>query len=826
MQPLPKNISFRRKLLLINLAVAGMALLLVVAALLFDQYRSLRKTVVEDIHLQAQIIGANTTAALAFDDDRVGNEILAALQASTTVEYAAVFDTDGRLFAAYRGAGLPPVRLTLETRDHGHVLGTGYAEVIEPVVLGGETLGYLVIRSNLEQFWQGMARQLWTGAAVLAGVFTLVLLLLPPMQRAIATPLVELARLMRRVSTSRDYSVRAVPVAYDEIGQLAQGFNDMLGQIQQRDHELEQHRQGLEQLVDQRTTQLQQMATHDALTGLPNRVLATDRLAHAIADAERNDTLVALLFLDLDRFKEINDTLGHGAGDQLLRELAVRFGDCLRKGDTVARFGGDEFVLVMGGLERAIDVEPVVLRLLQVIAAPVTIGGRELHVSASIGIALYPQDGGNEEILLRNADTAMYRAKELGRDNHQYYTEELNIRLVERTTLLGELRRALEQGQFLLHYQPQADMAAGRIVAMEALLRWEHPRLGLTAPGYFIQLAEESGLIVPIGIWVLREACRQLRAWHDAGLPRVRVAVNVAARQLDEGDIVAEVAKALSEHGLAGEYLELELTETDVMANPEQAAATFSRLHALGVSTAIDDFGMGYSSLSYLKRFSFDRLKIDQSFVRHMVDNPEDAAITRTVIAIGHSLGLAVIAEGVETAAAMSYLWRHGCREMQGYLISRPLPAADAQALLRSGLPASKRLGAQENESNVLVVVDDEPNFVKAVQRALKHEGYTVLGATTMAQAFEQLALHEAHVLLCDQRMPEMMGTDFLAQVRDMYPETVRVMLTAYPEPDVIADAINRGAVYKFLTKPLDDAVLRREVADAFAHYRRVYESG
>ena len=688
-----RYVSIRYRLLLINLTVSGLAILLVGLSILFEQYLTLRKSELQDLQVHAEIIGTNTSAALVFNDRVTASEILAALRVVPDIEYAILFDARGEAFADFWHSEHAIHPVTLNTTKRQAHMGWEYIQVTEPIRLQDELIGHLLVRSSLEQFWHGMWRQMAVGIMVLVGVFLLVWLLISRLHLAIIEPLLELTRLMQRVSRQEDFAIRATVTSRDELGLLARGFNSMLEQLQRRDIELEQHRAGLEELVGLRTRELEQMATLDALTGLPNRLLATDRLATAILDAERSQTLVALLFLDLDHFKEINNTLGHSVGDQLLCEVAARLSGSLRKGDTVACFGGDEFVVIMRGIAKTSDLELLVTRLSEVVAQPLTLGDETVQISASIGIALYPQDGDNEQLLLRNADTAMYRAKELGRNNHQYYTEELNIRLVERTTLLAELRQAVAQQQFELHYQAQADMASGCIVAMEALLRWNHPRLGRMSPDDFIGLAEESGLIVPIGSWVLQEGCRQLRIWREEGLSTLRLAINVAAKQLSEGGLVENVRLALAENDLPGDALELELTETDVMDNPELAAEQFRRLHALGASIAIDDFGMGYSSLSYLKRFSFDRLKIDQSFVRHMVNNSEDAAIVRTIIAIAHSLGMAVIAEGVEDVAAMNYLWEHGCQEMQGYLISRPIPAKEAGELLREGLPERLSMG-------------------------------------------------------------------------------------------------------------------------------------
>jgi diguanylate cyclase (GGDEF)-like protein/PAS domain S-box-containing protein len=427
---------------------------------------------------------------------------------------------------------------------------------------------------------------------------------------------------------------------------------------------------------------IRQLAYFDSLTNLPNRRLLQDRAEQALASAERERKQVALLFVDLDHFKTINDSLGHSAGDQLLSEVARRLQSCVRRMDTVARLGGDEFVVLLTDvtIEGATEVAR---KLIYRVARPYEIESHELSVTPSLGISVFPQDGRDFESLLKHADTAMYRAKESGRNGYQFFASEMNVAAIERLTLENSLRQGIERGEFVLHYQPQIDLASGRIVGAEALVRWRHPQLGLVPPGKFIPVAEVSGLIVLIGEWVLAEACRQNRAWQQAGLPSISVAVNISAVQFRSGRIEDNVAAVLADTGLAPELLELELTEGIVMAGADATVETLQRISNLGVKLAIDDFGTGYSSLSYLKRFPIDRLKIDQSFVRDIVTDTDDWAISSAIISMGHSLRLKVIAEGVEHVEQLDMLRRQGCDEVQGYYFSVPLPADDFAALLR-----------------------------------------------------------------------------------------------------------------------------------------------
>ncbi|MCB6182455.1 EAL domain-containing protein [Leeia sp. TBRC 13508] len=430
------------------------------------------------------------------------------------------------------------------------------------------------------------------------------------------------------------------------------------------------------------------LAHHDTVTGLPNRNLLHDRLMQSILQAERNHKKSALLFIDLDRFKNINDTLGHSFGDRLLKHVADRLIGCVGHADTVARIGGDEFVIVLSGLDDAKEAENTALKIMEALTSTFVIDNMDLHITPSIGIALCPDDGSTVDGLMRNADTAMYFAKDSGRNNYQFFKQSMNTAATERLDMERQLRIAIRNDQFELHYQPQIDLITKELVGMEALIRWRHPELGLVSPLRFIPIAEETGLIVPIGEWVLREACRQTKVWEDAGLKVVPVAVNLSARQFLKGSLVETVASALAESRLDPELLQLEITESLLMYEVEDTIQLLSRLNELGVSLAIDDFGTGYSSLSYLKRFPIDHLKIDRSFVRDVINDPDDASITSAIIAMAHNLKLKVVAEGVETEQQASFLKELGCEFAQGFLYSKPLPSAEMALFMQNEIPA------------------------------------------------------------------------------------------------------------------------------------------
>ena len=429
--------------------------------------------------------------------------------------------------------------------------------------------------------------------------------------------------------------------------------------------------------------QLEHQANYDALTGLPNRNLLHDRLRQAVY-AQRNARNVAVVFIDLDHFKFVNDSLGHSTGDKLLKGMADRLRTVLREGDTVARLGGDEFVLILNEQTHEEVIFRAMQRITAKVAEPIEIEGKEMYVTCSAGISLYPQDGPDVDTLLKNADAAMYRAKEHGRNNFQFYTSEMNERVNERLALENALRRALERKEFLLHYQQRVDMKTGAIVGAEALVRWLHPDWGLVRPARFISVAEETGIVVQLGEWVLHEACRQARAWLDEGLKPGFVSVNLSARQFRQENLVRMVSRILEDTKLDPRHLEMELTESMVMHNVEAAIATLQGLKSLGISLSVDDFGTGYSSLSYLKDLPIDGLKIDRSFVRDIGSGSEkkEGLLAAAILSLGHSLDLRVIAEGVETDAQLRFLKRHGCHEVQGFFYGEPVaPESHAKLL-------------------------------------------------------------------------------------------------------------------------------------------------
>ena len=440
--------------------------------------------------------------------------------------------------------------------------------------------------------------------------------------------------------------------------------------------------------VQKAKEQMGHMAHHDFLTGLPNRLLLQERLDQAISLAKRHDTKLAVLFMDLDRFKNINDSLGHAVGDKMLQSVSQRLRGAVRSTDTVSRQGGDEFVLLLSEVTGEKAVAVLAAKICRLVSAPYSIAGQDLHIGATLGISMYPDDGEDAETLIKNADVAMYHAKDDGRGRYHFFRQEMNDRAVERQRTEGDLHRALDLQEFELFYQAQIDLQTHRIIGVEALIRWHHPVRDLLLPAMFVPIAEECGAIIPIGRWVLREACRQMRAWQDDGLMPGTIAVNISAVEFEKEEFFENVRTVLHDTGLAPHHLELELTESVLMENAQSSVATLRDIKTLGVKIAIDDFGTGYSSLSYLKQFPVDTLKIDQSFVADIMADNNDDILVESMISLGKSLRHRVIAEGIETPAQLAYLSDHQCVEGQGFYLSRPVIAEEFSALLKSGVSA------------------------------------------------------------------------------------------------------------------------------------------
>ncbi|WP_322399928.1 EAL domain-containing protein [Massilia luteola] len=566
------------------------------------------------------------------------------------------------------------------------------------------------------------------------------------------------------------------------------------------------------------------LARFDTVTGLPNRMLLHASIEQALAQAQCAGEMVAVMAIDLDRFKYVNDTLGHVGGDELLCQFAQRLSDCVPVRTALGRVGGNQFELVLTGQQLQHEVLQTDHRIRTALQRPFALETQHFTMTASIGVALYPADATDAATLLKYADVALHQARAEERGRCHFFTDEMNAQARHRLTLENALHDAIGNEEFVLHYQPKAEINTGRITGAEALLRWNRPGHGLTAPGEFIPVLEDTGLIVDVGNWVIDAACRQIAAWTGIMSAPMHIAVNVSGRQFAGGGLEKAVLDAIDAHGIDAGMLELEVTESALVDNVECAIATLHRLRARGVRVSIDDFGTGYSSLAYLKRLPLDTLKIDITFIRDVTTNPDDAAITEAIIGMAHSLKLDVIAEGVETVAQLSLLRRYRCDQIQGFYFSRPLPASQFEAMLRqgAGLALPPDLVAAV-PPRTLLIIDDEASVLAALNRLLRRDGYHILTASGAAQGFEQLALHPVHVILCDQRMQGTSGTEFLGKVKEMYPDTFRIVLSGYTDLDTIMEAINLGALYRFFTKPWDNEVLRDSIRAAFRHYWQLH---
>ncbi|KAB8048020.1 EAL domain-containing protein [Janthinobacterium rivuli] len=568
---------------------------------------------------------------------------------------------------------------------------------------------------------------------------------------------------------------------------------------------------------------LMKLAHFDTLTGLPNRSQFYASLTHSLSQAAEHQWAVAVLFMDIDRFKNINDTLGHTIGDDLLRQFSSRLVDCLRVRDTIGRFGGDEFATILVLPDGAQHAVGVVDKIREAMRKPFDLQGHEVTVTVSIGISVYPDDGVDADTLIQYADTAMYRAKEAGRDAFRFFTAEMNAQSMARLDMENALRRAIDNEEFVLFFQPKVNIISGRISGAEALIRWRRPGHGMVSPALFIPLLEETGLIVRVGNWVLDEACKKISEWGASSIGPVHLSVNVSGIQFFVGGLEEEVLKAIRKHDIAPELLELELTESSLMSNAEETIAVLRNLKALGIQISIDDFGTGYSSLAYLKRFPIDKLKIDIAFVREVTSNPDDAAIVLAIISMAHSMKLDVIAEGVENDAQLAYLRRHGCDEMQGYYFSRPVPQEEFEQMLMKGQQLQTPQDADSEEQQTLLIVDDDVFMLDVLSDFLAQDGYRILTAQTAAEGFDILARHKVQVILCDQCMPLMSGTEFMERVKHLCPDTFRIMLSAFADLTPIMAAINRGAVDRFYTKPWKGAVLRENIREGFRLHKLLH---
>lgn len=689
--------SIRRKLILIVLITCGISLIVATGAFVAKEATGLFRDQREEMESLATIIATNISSAILFEDQKAASETIAPLQIRRNIEAAYVLDRQGRLFARYVASGhqvsFPLEHLNVDTTasdreaviqqlisENGQIFGfSDHSSLVTPIHDGQQVIGTLILYADNRLLFGKLLTTLGAAIMITIGSFGLAWLISSRLQKTISLPILQLAATMQKVSDTKDYSIRVIRDSDDEIGCLMTGFNQMLEEIEDRN-----------QVLLQRQEHLHQLAHFDPLTTLPNRTLFYDRLSQALNYSKRNSKIMAVLFIDLDHFKNINDTFGHRCGDLLLTLVSRRLSNIVRDCDTLARLGGDEFTLFLQDITNRSNVSTIVQKINDLFEAPFLLDDKDVFISCSIGITVYPDDAEKVDDLLKYADIAMYFAKEAGKNTFRFYESEMNQESGERLALETDLHHALARGEFLLHYQPKLDIQSNRITGFEALIRWQHPKLGLISPNNFISLAEQSGIIVPISDWVLQQACCQAKRWQEQGLGPFKMAVNLSAYHFKRHTVSSSVQQALSVSGLAPSLLELELTESILIQNTQSTLDILQELKQLGVSLAIDDFGTGYSSLSYLHRFPIDTLKIDRSFVIRIDDSEDDLAIVTAIIAMGRSLRMQIVAEGVETDRQLALLRGRGCQAIQGYLFSKPLSAEDLIPLLTP--PASANM--------------------------------------------------------------------------------------------------------------------------------------
>jgi len=694
MMRMPHTNSLVFRMTLAVVLAGSTALATLTAAILVGDRISSRSLLQQRLSSLAEVIGQNSTAALNFDDAPAAVEVLDALRAEHAVVSACLYGTGGQLFAQYeRQRGNPPC-----PREMQPALQTSNdpTRVLRPVTRRGELVGTLVLTSDFRDLEERRKRVLTISSllaliALAVGGISGALL-----QRRVSRPIFELAKAMNAVTASTDFSVRVNPKGANEIVQLGRGFNAMLA-------ELERH-QAAQKTAEEK---LQYQALNDALTGLPNRRLLADRLTQLLARATRESRILALLYIDLDGFKLVNDSLGHSIGDLLLVQVAARLQSRVRQSDTLARLGGDEFTVVLSDLHQKDEAALVAQSLLEALAGPFVIEGHQLTIGASIGISIFPDNAKDAVTLTQQADNAMYASKRDGRNRATYFTPELGSLVRERLTLENQLRGAMRRGEITVHYQPEFDIETKRLVRFEALARWNHPTLGSIPPDKFIPVAEESGLIVVLGAYVMEVACTEALRWQEIAGHGIQVAINVSTLQFKRSEFVEEVAEILQRTGLRPELLQLELTETIMMTGIHRASETMRKLRELGVGFAIDDFGTGYSCLSYLPTLPFDSLKIDRAFVKDLEQRPESQAMVNSLVALAHNLGIRVIVEGVETVGQLDLIRSFGGNEVQGYLTGRPTPDPIGQ------LPKLLQRGIDVEEKHKISIQVPEPRAVK-----------------------------------------------------------------------------------------------------------------
>lgn len=667
-----RNLNISKKLMLINLIASGFAMMLLVSSIALIVLISSKNNLVHELKSQAHIMGENLAASIAFNDTESAQALLRSLHWTPYIKQVVVLDNTGKIFTSY------PQQTILNIKSDGVWGSLSSVQIQQKIRVSNQMIGEIYINASLNHIYAQLGKFVLFALITLLFAAALGMLMLRRLQTYITKPIVGLTNSMRVISSTDNYALRFNLDSKDELGELANGFNIMLSRIQSHQTELDTELTRRKQAEDR----LHQLAFYDDVTRLPNRHYFKERLESAIASARRNKTSCCVMVIDLDDFKIVNDTLGHHVGDDLLLAIALHLSHSLRTSDMLCRIGGDEFALILENIQSVDQVKQVSEKVIDIMSLPFVLGEKKVFISASIGASLFPEDTTDIPTLLRNADAAMYSAKNNGKNHCQMYAHEMEAKNIKRFSQENALRLALEQNELFLVYQPQIDLGSNKTVGFEALLRWDNPNLGSVNLADFIPIAEETGLIIPIGEFVLSTACLQAQKWRERFGADIAISVNLSGRQLLRPNIVERIMDIVKSTGLPYHLLDIELTESILMDRSKETLNKLEKLSNLGITISVDDFGTGYSSMSYLKRYPIDTLKIDQSFISDLPDDANDAAITLAIIAMGKSLGMTIIAEGVETEAQLAFLKMHECNRVQGYLLGHPMSAEKAEQFI------------------------------------------------------------------------------------------------------------------------------------------------
>ncbi|MCO7225072.1 EAL domain-containing protein [Pleionea sp. CnH1-48] len=693
------NASIRSKMTIIIVGISMLTMSLGFTVVGISFYQSMRDSVQNDALSQAHRLATDSFTYLNLNYAGQAQENLLEKAVLSSPHSVAIFDGLGNLFSQVeRGGGY--ISQSDYQKEAEIRWDDRWLHIYQPITDAlDEQIGTLYLRISNKPLNDKLRSFIFTLLFLMLIMVAIAVLLARSLQKYISGPLLQLESISQQVSSVQNYALRVPIISNDEIGSLSKTFNDMLETIERRQRERDAAEEALQlnkRRLERAVKDLQYLANYDSLTQLPNRALCMDRIRYALKRAARTRTYAALMFLDLDHFKDVNDSLGHAVGDELLKAASKRLQNILREEDTLARLGGDEFVIILNEISDAEGIITVVEKIVESFNMHFDLSNYVVNSTVSVGVCTYPNDGNDVDALMKAADAAMYKAKESGRNTYAFYEAEMNELALRRHRIANDLRSAIEKGELSLVYQPQVDIARGQVIGAEALLRWTHPELGFISPGEFVPIAENTGLIKQIGRWVMETACTQVQQWREAGYTDLKVAVNLSALQFRQSDLPEMISMMLKRYRLPPNSLELELTESMLMRDVEQAIKILHRLKRMGVQIAVDDFGTGYSSLSYLRRFPLDSLKIDRTFIDEVCVDPDDTAITLAIISMAKSLRLKVIAEGVESTQQWEFLAQHNCDEIQGYLVSKGIPADEFYTFIGQ----FSGVGATANESS------------------------------------------------------------------------------------------------------------------------------